>query len=229
MKPLWLAMAGLLVNAAAWAQDPSIQSAPLPPLQQQWQQQGIPPVQRPAPYTPDQGQSAPGPGGQGQFDQGQAAFGQMPPGQAPTGQAPIGQTPTGQTPIGQIPPGQTPIGQTPTGQAADGQPPPPATFDRPNTWLPATTVKLQALDKVNAQSTALTIKVGASATFGSLTIMAKACVVRPADQPADAAAYLDVTDSHPDAPRFDGWMLKDEPSVSMLQHPIYDLRVIGCT
>jgi hypothetical protein len=107
--------------------------------------------------------------------------------------------------------------------------PPPATFDRPNVWVPATMVKLQALDKVNAQASDLTIKVGQSATFGSLTITAKSCVVRPPDQPADAAAYLDVTDSHKDAPGFDGWMLQDEPAVSMMQHPIYDLRVTGCT
>jgi hypothetical protein len=119
------------------------------------------------------------------------------------------------------------------GQPAPGQPPlaatPPATMDRPNSWLPAGTVKLQALDKVNAQTAALTIKVGGSAAFGSLTITAKACAVRPADQPPDAAAYLTVTDSHPDSPGFDGWMLEDEPSVSMMQHPVYDLRVIGCT
>ena len=101
--------------------------------------------------------------------------------------------------------------------------------ERPNNWQPATTVKLQALDKVNAQAASLVIKVGQSTTFGSLTITAKACMVRPTDQPADAAAYLDVTDSHPDSPAFDGWMLEDEPSVSMMQHPIYDLRVVGCT
>jgi hypothetical protein len=106
---------------------------------------------------------------------------------------------------------------------------PPATVERPNVWVPASTAKLEALDKVNAQATALTIKVGQSATFGSLTITVKACVIRPPDQPADAAAYLGVTDSHPDSPGFDGWMLEDEPSVSMMQHPIYDLRVTGCT
>jgi len=88
--------------------------------------------------------------------------------------------------------------------------------------------KLQALDKVNAQASDLTIKVGQSATFGSLTITVKSCVVRPPDQPADAAAYLDVTDSHADSPGFDGWILRDEPSVSMMEHPIYDLRVSGC-
>jgi hypothetical protein len=106
--------------------------------------------------------------------------------------------------------------------------PPPAVVERPNVWVPAGAVKLQALDKVNAQATALTIKVGQSATFGSLTIAVKACVSRPADQPADAAAFLDVTDSRPDSPGFDGWMLQAEPSVSMMQHPIYDLRVAGC-
>jgi hypothetical protein len=54
-------------------------------------------------------------------------------------------------------------------------------------------------------------------------------MVHPTDQPADAAAFLAVTDSHPDSPGFNGWMLQDEPSVSMMEHPIYDLRVTGCT
>ncbi len=102
-------------------------------------------------------------------------------------------------------------------------------MERPNTWLPGQTVKLQALDKVNAQAATLTIKVGSTAAFGSLTIAAKACVIRPVDQPANAAAFLAVTDSHADAPGFNGWMLKDEPSVSMMENPIYDLRVTGCT
>lgn len=105
---------------------------------------------------------------------------------------------------------------------------PPDAVERPNTWLPDSVAKLQALDKVNAQTADLTIKVGQSATFGSLTITVKSCLVRPSDQPADAAAYLDVTDSRPDSPGFNGWLLEDEPSVSMMQHPIYDLRVTGC-
>ena len=105
---------------------------------------------------------------------------------------------------------------------------PPITMERPNVWLPAKVARLQALDKVNAQSTPLTIKVGQSAAIGSLTITVKACVVRPPDQPADAAAFLDVTDSHADQPGFKGWILETEPAVSMMQHPIYDLRITGC-
>jgi hypothetical protein len=172
MRPLWLGAACLLVTGTAWGQTPVIRSEPLPPLQQQWQNEGSPPVQ----------------------------------------QAPAGVTPADPSQQSQTQP-----------QVA------PAPMERPNNWVAATAVKLQALDKVNAQSAALTIKVGGSATFGSLTITAKACVVRPTDQPADAAAYLDVTDSHPDSPGFAGWMLEDEPSVSMMQHPIYDLRVVGCS
>ncbi len=97
-----------------------------------------------------------------------------------------------------------------------------------NQWVPVASARIQALDKVSAQATTLTVKVGQPATFGSLTISVKACVIRPPDQPADAAAYLNVTDSHLDAPGFDGWMLANEPSVSMMQNPIYDLRVSGC-
>jgi hypothetical protein len=170
MRGFWLAVTGLMLAASVEAQPQSTRTEPLPPLQQQWRQQDLPP---PGPDINQQGQQAPSP-----------------------------------PPLGVVP---------------------PATIDRPNGWVPATTVKLQALDKVNALTAALTIKVGGSVAFGSLTIAAKACAVRPATQPADAAAYLTVTDSHPDSPGFDGWMLEQEPSVSMMQHPVYDLRVTGCS
>jgi hypothetical protein len=87
---------------------------------------------------------------------------------------------------------------------------------------------LQVLDKVNAQTTTLTVKVGQSATYGSLTIAVQACLVRPPDMSQDATAFLTITDSHPDQPGFKGWMLKSDPSLSMLEHPLYDVRVVGC-
>jgi len=118
--------------------------------------------------------------------------------------------------------------QPPTGAEADKNPPPTPAPALPNIWLPAGVAKLQALDKVNAQASTLSVKVGQSVTFGSLTITVKSCVVRPPDQPADAAAFVDVTDSHPDSTGFSGWLLENEPAVSIMQHPIYDLRVAGC-
>jgi hypothetical protein len=96
------------------------------------------------------------------------------------------------------------------------------------TWLPQGSAQLQVLDKVNAQSRVLSVKVGQEQTFGSLTIQVQACDIHAANQPQDSAAYLTITDNHPDAPGFQGWMLANEPSVSMLQNPIYDVRVVGC-
>ncbi len=115
--------------------------------------------------------------------------------------------------------------QPPPAQAVPGAPPAAAP---PSTWLPQATAMLQVLDKVNAENAVLTVKVGQSAQFGSLTIQVQACQIRPPDQPQDATAYLTITDSHKDAPGFRGWILANHPSASMLQHPIYDVRVVGC-
>ncbi|MGE0224577.1 MAG: DUF2155 domain-containing protein [Acetobacteraceae bacterium] len=87
---------------------------------------------------------------------------------------------------------------------------------------------LQALDKVNARSRTLTVKPGESVPFETLTIAVRSCLVRPPDQPADAAAFVSVTDSLPGAAPFNGWILQSAPAASMLEHPIYDLRVVGC-
>ena len=108
------------------------------------------------------------------------------------------------------------------------QPPPAASQPTQPTWLPAGSVELQVLDKVNAERAVLTVKVGDEAKFRSLNIQLQACDVRPPDQPQDSAAYLAITDSLGDSPGFRGWMLANNPSLSMLQHPIYDVRVVGC-
>jgi hypothetical protein len=105
---------------------------------------------------------------------------------------------------------------------------PPAAPAPPIAWQPRGTADLQALDKVNDRSADLAVEVGKSVGFGHLTITVRACMVRPPDQPADATAYLDVTNDQPDAPSFHGWMLANEPSVSIMQDPVYDIRVTGC-
>ncbi len=110
---------------------------------------------------------------------------------------------------------------------------PPAAMSRsasfPNVWQQRQGATVQALDKINARHAELTLRLGVPVKFHALTIMLKACVVRPPDQPADAAAFLSVTDSSDNAQAFNGWMVRSAPAVSMLQHPVYDLRVMGCT
>jgi hypothetical protein len=110
--------------------------------------------------------------------------------------------------------------------AADA--PAPPSGSPPDTWLPRTTADIQVLDKVNAQSGTVTLKVGQVAENASLSITLRGCAVRPPDLPQDATAYIDVADSRKGAPGFHGWIFANEPSLSMLEHPIYDLRLLAC-
>ena len=105
---------------------------------------------------------------------------------------------------------------------------PPAPAPQGGDWLPRGTAVVQTLDKVNAEHGMLIIPVGGTASYGALTISAQSCVVRPPNEPKDSAAYLVIQDSHPGAPGFTGWMFASAPEVSMLEHPIYDVRVLGC-
>ena len=114
------------------------------------------------------------------------------------------------------------------GTPAPDQPPPAAAVPPPPAWLPRGVADLVALDKVTARATALSVRVGQSATFGTLTIAVRVCDTRPPDQPADATAYLDIADTHLGGPQFHGWMVVSAPALSMLEHPIYDVRLVGC-
>jgi hypothetical protein len=96
-------------------------------------------------------------------------------------------------------------------------------------WVQMGTASLQALDKVNARSRTISVKVGDVGHFESLDIAVRGCFVRTSDRPVDATALLVIRDQHSDAPAFSGWMLRSEPSLSMLAHPIYDVRVSGCS
>jgi hypothetical protein len=107
-------------------------------------------------------------------------------------------------------------------EAEPPAPPPPA-------WLPKAGAKLVLLDKITAQPRDVSVPVGQSVAFGSLTIAVRACDIRPPDVPQDATALLDITDSHAGMPDFHGWMLASAPGASMLEHPIYDVRLAGCT
>jgi hypothetical protein len=96
-------------------------------------------------------------------------------------------------------------------------------------WVQMGSATLQALDKVNAIAKTLVVRVGDTGHFGSLDIAVRGCFVRTPDRPTDATAFLIIRDHRADAPGFSGWMVRSAPSMSMLAHPIFDVRVAGCT
>jgi len=98
-------------------------------------------------------------------------------------------------------------------------------------WVPKRVAELQMLDKVTARVTVLRAPVGEPVQFGTLTILARACNARPPDEVPDAVAFLEMSDSRRAASVqevFRGWMFANAPGVNMLEHPVYDVRVLDC-
>jgi hypothetical protein len=90
---------------------------------------------------------------------------------------------------------------------------------------------LQALDKVTARVRRLTIPVGQTGKFGTLSILVDACRKAPPEDPPESAAFLKITDGKSDPPvtAFSGWMFASSPALSAMDHPVYDISVVDCT
>jgi len=95
-------------------------------------------------------------------------------------------------------------------------------------WVPKGTAQLMLLDKISAQPSTVDVKVGASTSFGTLTIQVRSCDARPPDMPADSAAFLDITDTRANSKGFHGWILANTPAVSLFEDPIYDVHLAVC-
>ncbi len=155
-----------------------------------------------------------------------------PPASTPTASAPSATSAPASTSAGPAPAAPAPAAEAPAQAAETPAPaepsPPEAPPEYPNNWVPETTARLIVLNKIDALSKDLTVKVGQSASYGPLTITVQSCLVRPPDQPANATAFLVINDSHNDEPGFRGWTLANDPWLSMLQNPVYDVWVAGC-
>ena len=91
---------------------------------------------------------------------------------------------------------------------------------------------LQGLDKVTARISTVRAPVGLTVRFGSLEIIARACVKRPPEETPESAAFLEISDvKQGEVPVkvFSGWMFASSPALSALEHPVYDISVVDCT
>lgn len=99
-------------------------------------------------------------------------------------------------------------------------------------------VKLRTIDKLSARTHTFEIPVSKTVKFGkSLFIKARACQSASALDEPENAAFLQIWERLPQAdPRtgddsrwiFSGWMFSSSPSLSAMEHPIYDVWVIEC-
>ncbi len=100
-----------------------------------------------------------------------------------------------------------------------------------DTSITMDTVVLGALDKVTARVNTLKGPVGLPVKFGTLEIVAQTCVTTPPEEPPESAAFVNIFQVQEDKERqqiFGGWMFASSPALSALDHPVYDVWVLGC-
>ncbi len=96
---------------------------------------------------------------------------------------------------------------------------------------PEAVAVLRGLDKVTARTSTIEAPVGEAVTFGTLQIVVRDCEKAPPEDPPEAAAFLQISETkrgEPTEALFSGWMFASSPALSALEHPVYDVIVVDC-
>ena len=101
----------------------------------------------------------------------------------------------------------------------------------PAETIEGNTVVLQGLDKVTARVWTFDAPVGATVRFGTLEIQPRFCIRTPPEEPPEVKAFLEIHEARDGEKRsalFSGWMFASSPALNALEHPVYDVWVLGC-
>jgi hypothetical protein len=98
----------------------------------------------------------------------------------------------------------------------------------PRATVEARVLHLRGLDNLNGTVEDIDMAVGETTRYGHLEITAEDCLVPRSDPQGDAFAFLQIRDIREETPRFSGWMFASSPALSALDHPRYDVWVLGC-
>ncbi len=92
------------------------------------------------------------------------------------------------------------------------------------------TAVIQGLNKTTAKTSILEMRVGDLIKFGQIQIIAHNCWQAPLDQKPESKILVEVLENKDGKNKriFYGWMFASSPSISGLEHPIYDLTALSC-
>tara|TARA_Y100000815_G_scaffold273783_1_gene305957 strand:- start:1790 stop:2188 length:399 start_codon:yes stop_codon:yes gene_type:complete len=90
---------------------------------------------------------------------------------------------------------------------------------------------LGALNKVSGKISKIKIEDNNETYFGSLKIIVKTCNKSLPEDPPENSAFIQIWNQKLDKEEikiFSGWMFSSSPSISALDHAVYDVWVIDC-
>ena len=94
-------------------------------------------------------------------------------------------------------------------------------------------VNLIGLDKITAKTIPIKIRLGETVKFGLLEIKALKCgISNRTETKNDSVAYIQVRDISENQNEkvfiFNGWTFSSNPSLTPMDHAIYDIWLVGC-
>ena len=89
-------------------------------------------------------------------------------------------------------------------------------------------VTLKILNKITANVEQIEIKLKDNYEYDYLEIYAIECYLSDKYEKTEKAVYLNIYNKEMNEKIFNGWMLKTLPSISSLEHPIYDIWIEDC-
>ncbi len=93
-------------------------------------------------------------------------------------------------------------------------------------------VVLKALDKITAKTSIIKMGIEKKEIFGELEIKVLKCVLSSKEDPPDTIAYLQIKDlaetNKDQVFIFNGWTFASTPTLKSVDHPIYDVWLVGC-
>ena len=93
-------------------------------------------------------------------------------------------------------------------------------------------IEIKILDKVSSKSNVLIIKIGEEKKFKNLLIKSSKCKNSKFDDNPEITAYLQVKDltnkNNDEVFVFNGWTFSSSPSISLFDHPVYDIWLTKC-
>ena len=97
--------------------------------------------------------------------------------------------------------------------------------------LTNSTTVLGALNKVSGKISKIKIEDSEVVQFGTLKIIVASCRKSLPEDPPENSAFIKIWDKKIDKEEekiFSGWMFSSSPSISAIDHAVYDVWVIDC-
>lgn len=87
------------------------------------------------------------------------------------------------------------------------------------------------LDKITGRIISFEVKIDETVEFGALLVTPRVCYTRPTTEPQNTTSFIEVDEITVagDTKRlFSGWIFASSPGLNGVEHPIYDVWLIGC-